>query len=537
MKQLRLEALADGIFAIVLTILVFEIRLPVLVQPISNTSLIVATVSLMPLFLSYLLSFSLLFTYWRAHHFIASVYAKNIDTTFTNINAVFFFFVGLVPFSSHFLGLYSSYSASVVIFSLNVICIGLALLWMRTYAAKSPTIENAEVTRIEERHSYIRILFPVLAAIGAIVISPFNTTLALTFLTLGILFNLLRSSTHQVDTIFGLKYDDALTSDTKEKLKLNTNTLVAPPRGILAADESSKTCCARFEKHSLECTEESRRAYRELLIATPGTEEFLTGIIMVDETLRQRDSSGKLFTHILRKKGIQSGIKVDEGLLDVGTSGEQTTKGIEGLPPRLKEYATLGATFAKWRAAFLIGEKTPSVEVIEKNCALMAEYAHLCQQNGIVPIVEPEVLMDGDHSAEVTEHVIGQILPILFNEIRKKNIYIPGLVLKTAMCVTGKDAGPKASPKEVAERTIRVLKKCVPSDIGGVVFLSGGQSPDESNDNYDAIMQHAKEERFPMTFSFSRAIQSPVLDAWAKNQVPATVEPIYLEQLRKIFLP
>ena len=373
MKQVRLESLADGIFAIVMTILVFEIRLPQNLPIISSDTLIVAVVSLFPLFLSYLLSFSLLFTYWRAHHFIASIYAKNIDTTFTNINAVFFFFVGLVPFSSHLLGTYSTYPAAVVVFSMNVILIGVTLLWMRVYAASAPSIENTEVTDLEERHSYIRILFPVFAAFVAIILSMFDTHLALTVLTLGILFNLLRSSTHQVDALFGLKYEDMISSETKEILKRNANALVAPPRGILAADESAKTCGARFEKLGLESTEETRRAYRELLVATPGTEHYLTGIIMVDETLRQKDTNGKLFTKILADKKMLSGIKVDEGLLDVGKNGEQTTKGIEGLPPRLKEYASLGASFAKWRAAFLIDEKTPSVEVIEKNCELMAE--------------------------------------------------------------------------------------------------------------------------------------------------------------------
>lgn len=198
MKQLRLESLADGIFAIVMTLLVIEIRVPELIVPVANNSLFTALQDLTPLFLSYLLSFALLFTYWRSHHFIASIYAKNIDVTFTNINAVFFFFVGLVPFTSHLLGRYSHLSFAVILFALNVICIGLSLLFMRLYITRAKTIENESVSQEDHLHAYARILFPVICAFVAILVSIINTQISLVLLTLGILFNLASSSTRIV---------------------------------------------------------------------------------------------------------------------------------------------------------------------------------------------------------------------------------------------------------------------------------------------------------------------------------------------------
>lgn len=300
--------------------------------------------------------------------------------------------------------------------------------------------------------------------------------------------------------------------------------LVNPPKGILAADESTTSCCKRFEALSMPCEEEDRRKYRELLITTDGIENYLTGIILVDETIRQKDSNGKLFTEILNEKRILPGIKVDLGLENFGTNKEQITKGLSGLDPRLAEYANLGAKFAKWRAVFSVEAGLPTEELINEANSLMIQYAILCQKNGIVPILEPEVLMSGTHKAEDTKNVLEKVLQNLFQRARDSGLRMEGLILKTAMVESNENDTSSTTPEEVARWTIEVLKNTVPENIGGVVYLSGGQKSDEAIENFKAIMKERESLPFKMTFSFSRAIQNPVLEEYAKGNIEKAKE-------------
>lgn len=309
--------------------------------------------------------------------------------------------------------------------------------------------------------------------------------------------------------------------------------LVNPPKGILAADESATTCCKRFENVGLPCEEEDRRKYRELLITTENIENYLTGIIMVEETLNQKDSSGKLFTEILKEKGILSGIKVDLGLEDFGTNGEQITKGLDGLDERLAKYKSIGAKFAKWRAVFSPEEGLPTDELINEANSRMINYALLCQKNEIVPIMEPEVLMEGVHNAEDTKNTIARVLENLFTQIKNSELYLPGIILKTAMVESNKNDTQSTTSSEVAKWAVEVLRKNVPENIGGVVFLSGGQSSDEAIENFSAIMEEGKDLPFKMTFSYSRAIQNPVLEEYAKGNIEKAKEN-YIERLQKL---
>jgi len=281
-------------------------------------------------------------------------------------------------------------------------------------------------------------------------------------------------------------------------------------KGILAADESNATATKRLEGVGVESTEENRRRYRELLFTTPNVEQYLSGVILFDETLRQSHSDGTLFPQFLLSKGIIPGIKVDGGLEDV--EGGQVTKGLEGLTERLKEYKTLGAQFTKWRAVANVGDGYGD-QVIKENAKRMAEYAKLAQAEGFVPIVEPEVLMTGTHSAEDAEGAIIETVAIVFDSLKKAEVDLPGIILKTSMAVSGKEAENRAGSEEVAERTVRALITAVPSECGGVVFLSGGQTPEEATENLNAIARR-EPHPWPITFSFARALQEPALDLW-----------------------
>lgn len=318
-----------------------------------------------------------------------------------------------------------------------------------------------------------------------------------------------------------------------DKLKDIAKYLVSPPKGILAADESATTCCKRFEAVHIPCEEEDRRKYRELLIKTPNTENYLTGIIMVEETLNQKDSSGKLFTEVLKDKGILSGIKVDLGLEDFGTNGEQITKGLDGLDERLAQYKSIGAKFAKWRAVFSPEKGLPTDELINEANSRMIKYALLCQKNEIVPIMEPEVLMEGSHTAEDTKNTISRVLENLFAQIKNSELYLPGIILKTAMVESNKDDTQSTTSAEVAKWTVEVLRKNVPENIGGVVFLSGGQSSDEAIENFNEIMEEGKNLPFKMTFSYSRAIQNSVLEEYAKGNIEKAKEN-FIERLQRL---
>lgn len=285
--------------------------------------------------------------------------------------------------------------------------------------------------------------------------------------------------------------------------------LVAPGKGILAADESFPTIEKRFKSVGIELTEETRRVYRELLFTAPGIEEYISGIIMFDESLRQQ---------ILINQVIIPGIKVDEGTEELpGCPGEKITKGIEGLAKRLKEYQALGAKFSKWRAVFNITVNTPSLEAVEKNCALLAEFAFISQQEGFVPIVEPEVLMDGDHNIDKCYEVTWTVLKMLFTALKEKNVDLSGLLLKPNMILPGKDNPDKAGPVLVAQKTLEVLKDVVPPEVPGIVFLSGGETPDEATGNLRE-MNKIGGVPWQLSFSFGRALQEPVLKAWAGRE-------------------
>jgi len=290
--------------------------------------------------------------------------------------------------------------------------------------------------------------------------------------------------------------------------------MVAKGRGVLAADESSGTCEKRFKSVGVECTEESRRAYRGLLFATPGAEQFVSGVILYDETIRQKANDGTPFPEYLAKKGVLPGIKVDKGLADLPfCPGEKVTEGLDGLGRRLAEYFALGARFAKWRAVIAIGAGIPTHTCLYANAHALARYAALCQAASIVPMIEPEVLLDGDHTAERCEEVTESTLRACYAALAAYNVSVEHLILKASMVVSGKDCARQAGVDEVAERTLRVLKRTVPAAQPGIVFLSGGQS-DESATAHLNAMAAEKGLPWPLTFSFSRALQNPALKAW-----------------------
>jgi len=289
------------------------------------------------------------------------------------------------------------------------------------------------------------------------------------------------------------------------------------PKGILAIDESIPTCNKRFEQLGIIPTEENRRTYRELLITARDIEQYISGYILFDETIRQSTLAGKSFASLLREKGIDIGIKVDKGTKDFSPYiGDKVTLGLEGLSLRLREYKEMGATFAKWRAIYIIGEHTPSEACMQANADIFAEYALLCQNAGIVPIVEPEILMDGDHTIDECFATTAQNLDIVFRTLRAKKVFIPGMILKTSMVVSGKDVSIQSQAKDVADMTIRCLMEHVPKEIGAIVFLSGGQSDERAVLNLNAMQVHAPLP-WLLTFSYGRAIQNKALQAWAKN--------------------
>jgi len=310
----------------------------------------------------------------------------------------------------------------------------------------------------------------------------------------------------------------------KTLLSKTAAAMVARGKGVLAADESSGTCEKRFKSVDVECTEENRRAYRGLLFTTPGAEQYVSGVILFDETIRQKTNDGVPFPAYLTGKGIIPGIKVDKGAMDLALCpGEKVTEGLDGLRARLAEYFKLGARFAKWRAVITIGEGIPSHTCLYANAHALARYAALCQEASIVPMIEPEVLLDGNHSVERSEEVTEQTLRATYAAIAAHGVSVEHLILKTSMVVSGKDHARQAPVDEVAERTVRVLKRTVPAAQPGIVFLSGGQSDEAATAHLNA-MAAMKGLPWPLTFSYSRALQNPALKAWrgeAKNAAAA----------------
>ncbi|OGG57123.1 fructose-bisphosphate aldolase [Candidatus Kaiserbacteria bacterium RIFCSPHIGHO2_02_FULL_55_20] len=302
-----------------------------------------------------------------------------------------------------------------------------------------------------------------------------------------------------------------------ELLKKTAKQMVATGKGILAADESSGTCQKRFESVGVPCTEENRRAYRETLLTADGLEQYISGVILYDETIRQETNEGEAFAAVLEKKGILPGIKVDAGLKGLALhDGEKVTEGLDGLRERLAEYKTLGARFAKWRAVITIGKDMPSDACIHANAHAMARYAALCQEAGIVPMVEPEILIDGDHSIGRCYEVSVAILKKTFGELAGQDVAVEGVILKTSMVIAGKKAAKQAGMEEVAKETVRAFKETLPAGLTGVAFLSGGQTDEQATEHLNA-MNVMEKLPWPLSFSYGRALQNPVLKIWAEN--------------------
>lgn len=302
-----------------------------------------------------------------------------------------------------------------------------------------------------------------------------------------------------------------------EQLESIAQAMVAPGKGIIAIDESNTTIKKRFDGVGIECTEDTRRAYRELLLTAPNLSDHISGAILYDETLRQSSQAGVPFTKIMLDHGILPGIKVDKGPHALaGFPGEVVTEGLDGLRDRLREYASLGAKFAKWRAVITIGDDMPSSTCIEANCHALARYAALCQEAGIVPMVEPEVLMDGSHDIDVCYDVTEVTLRSLFASLYEQNVMLEGAILKASMVVSGKDCPEQASVEEVAEMTVRCLKASVPASLPGIVFLSGGQSDEAATAHLNAMNQMGPHP-WPLSFSYGRAMQSAALKLWSQD--------------------
>jgi fructose-bisphosphate aldolase class I len=302
------------------------------------------------------------------------------------------------------------------------------------------------------------------------------------------------------------------------ELEQTARALVAEGKGILAADESNSTIGKRFDSIGIESTEENRRAYRDLLLTTPGIEEFISGVILYDETIRQSSADGTPFPKLLESRGIIPGIKVDTGAKPLALAeGETVTEGLDGLRERLREYRELGARFAKWRATYSIGKDIPSEYCIWVNAHALARYAALCQEAGLVPIVEPEVLMDGDHTIEGSFEVTSRVQHAVFIELRDQRVEPEGILLKPNMLLSGYDSSQKAGHEEVAEWTVRCLRRHVPAAVPGVVFLSGGQSDEDATANLNAMNALAP-HAWELSFSYGRALQAPALKAWRGDE-------------------
>jgi fructose-bisphosphate aldolase, class I len=291
--------------------------------------------------------------------------------------------------------------------------------------------------------------------------------------------------------------------------------LVAPGKGVLAADESFGTIEKRFKAIDLPSTEDNRRAYREMLFTTPGLEEAISGVIQFDETIRQSSSDGVAFPDLLASKGIIPGIKVDAGAKDLALHpGEKVTEGLDGLRERLAEYYGMGGRFTKWRAVIAIGDGLPTDFCIRANAHAMARYAALSQEQGFVPIVEPEVLMDGDHSIDRCHEVTRAVHRALFDEMHAHRVDLRGALMKTSMVLSGKDAKKRAGVEEVAERTVACLYETTPPALAGVVFLSGGQTEEEATAHLNAMVRLGPHP-WELSFSYARALQGPAIKAWA----------------------
>lgn len=304
-------------------------------------------------------------------------------------------------------------------------------------------------------------------------------------------------------------------------------------KGILAADESNKTAGKRLDSINVENNEENRRLYRELFLGAEGIEQYLSGVILYDETLRQKNNAGTLYAEHLEKLGIVPGIKVDMGAKDFpGFPGEKVTAGLDGLRERLEGYYKLGARFAKWRAVITIGDGTPTPECIHTNATILARYARLCQEEGIVPMVEPEVLFEGNHSIEKAEEITRNTVSEVFYQCKRYRVDLRGIILKTSMVLAGNKYEVQSTAEEIGKATVRMLKDAVPEEVPGVVFLSGGQEPVPATEHLDAIADY---EPLPweLAFSYARAIQGPALEIWkGKEENVKEAREVFFKRLK-----
>ena len=308
-------------------------------------------------------------------------------------------------------------------------------------------------------------------------------------------------------------------SDLKSEMEKTARAMVAKGKGILAIDESFPTIKKRFDSIGIESTEENRRAYRDLLITAPGGAEYISGMILFDETIRQSTADGTPFPRALHDQGIMTGIKVDAGAKDLaGHPGEKVTEGLDGLRARFEEYRGLDARFAKWRAVITIGDGIPSSTCIEANAHALARYAALAQEAGIVPMVEPEVLMDGDNTIERCYEVTLHTLKAVFDQMYRQGVSLEHTILKTNMVISGKKCPVQAGIQQVAEMTVRCLRNAVPAALPGVVFLSGGQSALLATQHLNAMNAAWPDLPWPLSFSYGRALQEPALKTWAGKE-------------------
>jgi fructose-bisphosphate aldolase class I len=318
----------------------------------------------------------------------------------------------------------------------------------------------------------------------------------------------------------------------KELYKI-AEAMMTKGKGLLAADESNKSVPKRLDPIKVKSTPENRRRFREVFLGAPGAEEYMSGVILYDETIRQADSNGTPFPKLLTDRGIVPGIKVDAGAKDFPNfPGEKITEGLDGLADRLKEYHDLGARFAKWRAVINIGKGIPTQESIDADAFILSIYALRCQEAGIVPMVEPEVVLKGSHTIEKAEEVTTNVLKTLIGQLQKNRVDLKGTIVKTSMVVPGDESGQPMNPDQIAEATARCLRASIPDEIGGVVFLSGGQSSEQATANLNAI---AKLGPYPwnVTFCYARGLQYPAIDVWAgKDENLDKAREAFLERLK-----
>jgi len=318
-----------------------------------------------------------------------------------------------------------------------------------------------------------------------------------------------------------------------EEIKKTIKDVVIVGKGILAADESVKTATKRLASINTESTEETRRQYRNVMLTVPGMENYISGVIFFEETLQQKTNDGILFPEALKNKGIVPGIKVDQGLVDLNDNGEKFTQGLDGLGERLEEYKKLGARFTKWRAVYNISENTPSEDSIKKNASDLAKYAKICQEHGFVPIVEPEVLIEGTHSVDKCYEVNEKVLKELFEALERENVSIQHIILKPSMVISGMQAENRAGVDEVAKLTIKCLKATVPKELPSINFLSGGQTAEEATAHLNRMHTLGEELPWYVSFSYARAIQGPTLKAWqGKQENLAAAQQVFLQRAK-----